>query len=65
MMASLLAQIARGLRGTHSAARLDPETCPHEDVLDVSETRGARPRGTCADCDTSLVANDEGDWEAP
>lgn len=64
MMGSLLARIARGLRGTHSAARLDPETCPHEDVLDVSETRDARPHGTCADCDTDLVANDEGEWEA-
>lgn len=63
MMASL-ARIARGLRGAHSVARLDPETCPHEDVLDVSEAGDARPRGPCADCDTDLVANDEGDWEA-
>lgn len=47
------------------AKPVDPTTCPHEDVIDVTEVGQARATGMCQCCGGSLVEGDEGDWERP
>lgn len=44
------------------ATPVDRATCPHEDVIDVSQYGAPRPEGMCGRCGTSVVGDDDGSW---
>ncbi|MFF6866696.1 hypothetical protein [Streptomyces ardesiacus] len=47
------------------AKPVDPDACPHEDVVEVTELGQARPTGLCTRCGTGMVADDTGVWTRP
>lgn len=52
-------------RAVALAKPVDRTTCPHEDVIDVTQLGQARPTGMCQRCGADMVESDEGDWERP
>jgi hypothetical protein len=48
-------------RAVALAKPVDPDACPHEDVVEVTELGQARPTGLCTRCGAGMVADDNGD----
>lgn len=44
---------------------VDKETCPHEDVIDITELGQARHTGLCQHCGADMVETDTGEWQRP
>lgn len=59
-----LAASGRRLREV-MAKPVDPETCPHEDVVETTMVSQARRVGICCRCGADMVEDDAGDWVRP
>lgn len=44
---------------------VDRNSCPHEDVIDVTGPDQDRPTGVCDTCGAGMVADDDGEWTRP
>jgi hypothetical protein len=44
---------------------IDQDTCPHDDVIEVTGLGQARPTGLCGRCGAGMVATDIGEWQRP
>ena len=52
-------------RAVALAKPVDQNTCPHDDVIDITEMGQPRPTGMCQRCGADMVADDNGDWKRP